>query len=71
MPKHNRRRTSVLLASQTVYHLQNMAQFCGHKDIGRVIDKLVREKRLEQNESTRGGARSHATDERPHRRQDR
>ena len=71
MPKHNRRRTSVLLSSQTVFHLQNMAQFCGHNDIGRVIDKLVREKRLDQNESIRGGVRRHAANERPYRRQNR
>lgn len=67
MPKQNRRRVSVLLSSQTLYHLENMAQFCGHKDLGRVIDKLVREKRLDQNE----GVRNYATDKCQNRRQDR
>ena len=67
MPKKNRRRVSMLLSSQTLYHLENMAQFCGHKDIGRVVDKLVREKRLDQNEEVR----NHATNERSNWRQDR
>ena len=60
MPKYNRRRVSILLSSQTLYHLEHMAQFSGHKDLGRVVDKLVREKRLEQNE----GVRNNATTER-------
>lgn len=30
------------------FHLENMRDFCGYKDIGQVIDKLVREKRLSQ-----------------------
>ena len=64
MPKYNRRRVSILLSTQTLYHLEHMAQFSGHKDLGRVIDKLVREKRLEQNE----GVRNHATTERSNRR---
>jgi hypothetical protein len=71
MPKYNRRRVSVLLSSQTLFHLENMAQFSGHKDLGRVIDKLVREKRLDLNESTREGVRDHATNECQNRRQNR
>lgn len=43
------RRVSILISPQTLYHLENMRSFCGYKDIGRVIDKLVREKRLNMN----------------------
>ena len=67
MPKYNRRRVSVLISSQTLYHLQQMAQFCGHKDLGRAIDKLVREKRLSINE----GVRDNATSQYQNRRQNR
>lgn len=56
MTNKNRRRVSILVSSQTLYHLENMAQFCGHKDLGRVVDKLVREKRVDQNEEVRNYA---------------
>lgn len=46
MSKKNMRRISCLVSSQTLFHLENMRQFCGYKDIGRVIDKLVREKQM-------------------------
>ena len=65
MSKKNRRRISTLVSAQTLYHLENMRSFCGFNDIGRVIDKLVREKQIELNE----GVRNHATDERKNRRQ--
>ena len=65
MSKKNRRRISTLVSAQTLYHLENMRSFCGFTDIGRVIDKLVREKQIELNE----GVRNHATDERKNRRQ--
>lgn len=67
MSKKNHRRISVLVSAQTLYHLENMAQFCGHKDLGRVIDKLVREKQIDLKE----GVRNHATNEYPNRRQNR
>ena len=66
MSNKNRRRISILVSSQTLYHLENMAQFCGHRDLGRVVDKLVREKRLDQNE----GVRNYANNERQSRRKD-
>lgn len=44
--KKAQRRVSVLLNAQTVYHLERMAAGAGYKNIGRVIDKLVREKML-------------------------
>ena len=71
----NYRRISVLVSSQTLYHLENMAQFCGHKDLGRVIDKLVREKRIDQNESINTsintGVRNYATSQHQTRRSNR
>lgn len=65
MSKKNRRRISTLVSAQTLYHLENMRQFCGFNDIGRVIDKLVREKQIELNE----GVRNYAGSERQNRRQ--
>ena len=67
MSKKNRRRISTLVSAQTFYHLENMRQFCGYHDIGRVIDKLVREKRERMNE----GVRNNATDEHQPCREDR
>lgn len=67
MSKKNRRRISTLVSAQTFYHLENMRQFCGFADIGRVIDKLVREKQIELN----GGVRNNATDEHQPCREDR
>ena len=46
MKNKNLRRLSVLVNSQTEYHLQQLAQMAGYKEIGRVIDKLVREKMI-------------------------
>ena len=45
--KKNLRRVSVVITAQTVYNLEKMAAACGYTDIGRVIDKLTREKMLE------------------------
>lgn len=66
MSKKNRRRISTLVSAQTLYHLENMRQFCGFSDIGRVIDKLVREKQIELNE----GVRNYAEGKYQNRRQD-
>ncbi len=42
--KKNLRRVSVVVTAQTLYHLNHMAAMngWGEKDIGRVIDKIVR-----------------------------
>lgn len=48
MAKGNSRRIRIVVTAQTLYHLQQMQQFCGYKDMGRVVDKLVREKQLSQ-----------------------
>lgn len=49
--KKNLRRISVVVTAQTLYHLNNMAAMAGwgEKDLGRVIDKLVRTERAEVN----------------------
>lgn len=44
--KDRKRRVSVLLTPQTLYHLERLAAACGKNDIGWVIDKLTREKML-------------------------
>lgn len=45
MKNRNLRRVSIVVNSQTLWHLNRMAAMAGYgeKDIGRVIDKLVRE----------------------------
>lgn len=43
-PKKNLRRISVLVTAQTAHNLDRLADMCGLRDQGRVIDKLVREK---------------------------
>jgi hypothetical protein len=44
MNKKNLRRVSVVVTAQTLYHLNHLAAMngWGEKDIGRVIDKIVR-----------------------------
>lgn len=57
--KKNMRRVSVLITAQTKYNLGKLAAICGYKDIGRVIDKLVRGKMLDnRNIKTNGGERT-------------
>lgn len=45
----NLRRISVVVTAQTLYHLRHMAAMngWGEKDLGRVMDKLVRSWRAE------------------------
>lgn len=45
--KKNLRRVSVVITAQTQYNLERLAAACGYKDIGRIIDKLTREKMIE------------------------
>lgn len=47
MAKTNRRRVSMLITAQTLWNLNRLAAICKYKEIGRVVDKLVREKMLE------------------------
>ena len=48
--KKNLRRVSVVVTAQTLYHLNHIAALngWGEKDIGRVIDKLVRTLQIDQ-----------------------
>lgn len=41
--KKNLRKLTITVTTQTAYHLKEMADACGHRDPGRVVDKLVRE----------------------------
>ena len=52
MNKKNLRRVSVVVTAQTLYHLHHLAAMngWGEKDLGRVIDKLVRTLQLDQKE---------------------
>ena len=47
MSNKNLRRLSVLVTSPTAYNLQRLAQMAGYREIGRVVDKLVREKMID------------------------
>ena len=44
MSNKNLRRLSLLVTSQTAYNLQRLAQMAGYREIGRVVDKLVRDR---------------------------
>lgn len=44
--KKNLRRLSVLVTAQTLYNLQRLADMTGIRNVGRVVDKLTREKML-------------------------
>lgn len=46
MKKKNLRRLSLLVTAQTAKNLERLAQMDGKTSIGRVIDKLVREKMI-------------------------
>lgn len=47
MNKKNLRRISTTVTAQTEHNLHKLAAEMGTKNIGRVIDKLVREKMIE------------------------
>ena len=42
--KKNLRRLSVLVTAQTLYNLQRLADMTGSRNVGRVVDKLTRDK---------------------------
>lgn len=51
MPKANLRRMSCLVSAQTLHNLYKLAKISGYGDnIGKVIDKLTREKMLSMRE---------------------
>jgi len=44
--KTRTKRIHITITAQTLYHLKEMAEESGLEDIGRVIDKLVRERQI-------------------------
>lgn len=50
--KKNLRRVSLVINSQTLWHLKKLAAEAGYSDreLGRIVDKLVREKVAERSE---------------------
>lgn len=53
MNKKNMRRVSMLVTAQTLYNLEKLAAMSGYREIGRVVDKLVREKMISLNPQER------------------
>ena len=49
--KKNLRRISIVGTAQTKGNLERLAAVCGYREIGRVIDKLVREKMIALHDS--------------------
>lgn len=46
--KKNLRRLPLLVSAQTAWNLNKLARMCGYGDnVGKVVDKLVREKMIE------------------------
>lgn len=46
MSKKNLRRVSMLVTAQTAKNLERLADMCGYREIGMVVDKLTREKMI-------------------------
>lgn len=46
MNKKNMRRVSMLVTAQTAKNLDRLAVMSGYYEVGRVVDKLVREKMI-------------------------
>lgn len=46
MSKKNMRRISILVTAQTAKNLERLASMCGYREIGMVVDKLIREKMI-------------------------
>ena len=44
--KQNRRRITIAVTPQTLYHLQNLADACHRGDVGRAVDDLVKEHQM-------------------------
>jgi len=49
MNKKNMRRVSMLVTAQTLGNLEKLAAMSGYREVGRVVDKLVREKMISLN----------------------
>lgn len=44
--KKNRRRVTITVTPETLYHLEQMAAACQQQDLGHVVDKLVRDHQM-------------------------
>lgn len=53
--RKNMRRLSILVTAQTLYNLQRLADMTGSRNVGRVVDKLTREKMLALKEVLKDG----------------
>ena len=53
MNKKNMRRVSMLVTAQTLGNLEKLAAMSGYREVGRVVDKLVREKMISLNSQER------------------
>lgn len=51
--KKNLRRISIVVTAQTKGNLERLAAVCGYSEIGRVVDKLTREKMVLDNEQAK------------------
>lgn len=50
MAKQRLKKMVITVTPQTAYHLRDMAAMCKYKSVGRVVDKLVREKQVSMRE---------------------
>lgn len=60
--KQQLKRLSVKVTPQTLYHLTQLASMAGYPNLGRVIDKLVREHQLTMHPEKGGGQCESHTD---------
>ena len=52
--KKNLRKLHCTVTAQTMYHLEQLAAAAGYREVGRVVDKLVREKAMQLKERDHG-----------------
>lgn len=56
--KKNLRRVSVLVTQQTLYNLEQLADMAGYGHIGKVVDKLTRDRMLAMTRAERMPAKT-------------
>lgn len=52
--RKNLRRISIVVTAQTKSNLERLAAVCGYSEVGRVVDKLVREKMISLHDYGKG-----------------
>lgn len=55
MQNKNLRKLHCTVTAQTMYHLEQLAAAAGYREVGRVVDKLVREKAMQLKERQNNG----------------